>query len=157
MPWYQTCEGHNNHGFHCDCVIFYDWQISWSMLLWDDISTKVVKGGCLDSDVDWLLVLLAVLDFSLRESILRLFNGGRTTMTTRCVPACRQALPVKPQGVWARGIEAWARSRDRVNLEFWRWWSSGPSSLMLATRLLAMWLSVMCLEVAELIMCPKIT
>ena len=30
-------------------------------------------------------------------------------MTARCV------LPVKPQGVWARGIEAWAWSRDRRN------------------------------------------
>ena len=34
-------------------------------------------------------------------------------MTTRCAPACSQALPVKPQGVWARGIEAWAWSRDQ--------------------------------------------
>ena len=34
-------------------------------------------------------------------------------MTTRCAPACSQVLPVKPQGVWARGIEPWARSRDR--------------------------------------------
>ena len=33
-------------------------------------------------------------------------------------------------GVWARGIEAWAWSRDRRNLEFLRWGSSGPSSLM---------------------------
>ena len=41
-------------------------------------------------------------------------------MTTRCAPACSQALPVKPQGVWARGIEAWAWSRDRRNLEFLR-------------------------------------
>ena len=30
---------------------------------------------------------------TLRESIPRLFNGGRTTMTTRCAPACSQALP----------------------------------------------------------------
>ena len=37
-------------------------------------------------------------------------------MTTHCAPACSQALPVKPQGVWAKGIEAWARSRDRRNL-----------------------------------------
>ena len=56
----------------------------------------------------------------LRESILRLFNEGRTTMTTRCAPACSQALPVKPQGVWARGIEGWARSHDIRNLEFRR-------------------------------------
>ena len=32
-------------------------------------------------------------------------------------PACSQVLPVKPQGVWARGVESWARSRDQV-LEF---------------------------------------
>ena len=35
---------------------------------------------------------------ALRESIPRLFNGGRTIMTTRCAPACSQTLPVKPQG-----------------------------------------------------------
>ena len=52
-------------------------------------------------------------------------------MTTCCAPACSQALPVKPQGVWARGSEAWAGSRDLRNLEFVRWGSSGPSSLML--------------------------
>ena len=34
------------------------------------------------------------------------------------------------QGVWARGSEAWAGSRDLRNLEFVRWGSSGPSSLM---------------------------
>ena len=51
-------------------------------------------------------------------------------MTTCCAPACSQALPVKPQGVWARGIEAWAWSRDHRNMEFLRWGSSGPSSLM---------------------------
>ena len=56
-------------------------------------------------------------------------------MTPRCAPACSQSLPVKPQGVWARGIEAWAWSRDRRNLEFLRWGSSGPSSLMA----LALW------------------
>ena len=67
---------------------------------------------------------------ALRESIPRLFNGGRTIMTTRCAPACSQALPVKPQGVWARRIEAWAGSRYLRNLEFRRWGSSGPSSLM---------------------------
>ena len=66
----------------------------------------------------------------LRESIPRLFNGGRTTMTTHWAPACSQVLPVKPKGVWARGIEAWARSRDRRNLEFRRWGSLGPSSVM---------------------------
>ena len=48
-----------------------------------------------------------------------------------CAPAGSQVLPVKPQGVWARGIEAWAGSRDRPNLEFRRWGSSGPSSVML--------------------------
>ena len=67
---------------------------------------------------------------ALRESILRLLKGGKTTMTTRCAPACSQALPVKPKGVWARGIEAWAGSHDRGNQEFRRWGSSGPSSLM---------------------------
>ena len=67
---------------------------------------------------------------SLQESIPRLFNGGRTTMTTRCAPACSQALTFKALGVWARGIEAWAWSRDSRNLEFRRWGSSGPSSLM---------------------------
>ena len=51
-------------------------------------------------------------------------------MTTCCAPACSQALPVKPQGVWVRGSEAWAGSRDLRNLEFVRWGSSGPSSLM---------------------------
>ena len=61
------------------------------------------------------------------------FWWWETTMTTRCGPACSQALPVKPQGVWARGIEAWAWSRDRRNLEFLLWGSSGPSSLMLST------------------------
>ena len=51
---------------------------------------------------------------ALRESIPMLFNGGggRTTMTTRCGPACSQVLPVKPQGIWAIGVEAWAGSRD---------------------------------------------
>ena len=44
-------------------------------------------------------------------------------MTARFAPACSQALPVKPQGVWARGIEAWARSRDRRN------WSCGGGGL----------------------------
>ena len=57
-------------------------------------------------------------------------------MATCCAPACSQALLVKPQGVWARGSEAWAGSRDLRNLEFVRWGSSGappssgPSSLM---------------------------
>ena len=51
-------------------------------------------------------------------------------MAPCCAPACSPALPVKPQGVWARGSEAWAGSRDRRNLEFVRWGSSGPSSLM---------------------------
>ena len=60
-----------------------------------------------------------------RESIPRLFNDRRTTMTTRCAPACSQALPVKPQGVWARGIETWAGSRDLRNLGFRRWGSPG--------------------------------
>ena len=42
----------------------------------------------------------------LRELIPRLLNEGSTAMTACCAPACSQALPVKPQGVWARGIEA---------------------------------------------------
>ena len=71
--------------------------------------------------------------WALRESIPRLFDVGWSTMTTRCAPTCSQALPVKPQGVWARGIEAWAGSRDLWNLEFRRWGSSGPSSLMGST------------------------
>ena len=64
-----------------------------------------------------------------RESIPRLFNEGRTIMTTRCAPACSHALPVKPQGVMVRGIEAWAGSRDLWNLEFRRWGSSGVSEV----------------------------
>ena len=63
---------------------------------------------------------------ALRESILRLFNEGRTTMTTRCAPA----LLVKPQGVWARGVEVWVGSCDLRNQEFRRWGSSGPTNLM---------------------------
>ena len=58
--------------------------------------------------------------FPLRDSIPRLLNGGRTTFSTRCAPASSQTLPVKSQGVWARGR----------NLEFRRWGSSGPSSLI---------------------------
>ena len=61
--------------------------------------------------------------------------GVLSTMTTRCAPACSQALPVKPQGVWARGIEAWAGSPDLRNLKFRRWGSSGHSSLMIITAL----------------------
>ena len=52
-------------------------------------------------------------------------------MATCCAPACSQALPVKPEVIWARGSEAWAGSRDLRNLEFVRWGSSGPSSLMI--------------------------
>ena len=54
--------------------------------------------------VDLLLTLrpeqgcLIISEVSLRESIPRLFNWGRTTMTTHCAPACSQVLPVKPQG-----------------------------------------------------------
>ena len=69
---------------------------------------------------DFHCLIKPSLTFTLWESILRLFNWGRTTMTTRCAPAFSQALPVKPQGVWATGIEAWARGRDRWNLEFRR-------------------------------------
>ena len=58
-----------------------------------------------------------------RESIPRLLNEGTTTMTARCAPVCSQALPVKSQGVLARGIEAWARSRDLRN------WSCGSGGL----------------------------
>ena len=66
------------------------------------------------------------------------FNYGRpSAMATCCAPACSQALPVKPQGVWARGSEAWAGSRDLRNLEFVRWGSSGPSSLMVVADALA--------------------
>ena len=60
---------------------------------------------------------------TLRESIPRLLNEKTTVMTTCCAPACSQALPVKPQGVWDRGIEAWALSRDRRN------WSCGGCGL----------------------------
>ena len=56
-------------------------------------------------------------------------------MASCCAPACSLALPVKPQGVWARGSEAWAGSRDLRNLEFVRWGASGPSSLMIFTSL----------------------
>ena len=62
----------------------------------------------------------------LRESIPRLFNWGSTAMTARCAPACSQVLPVKPQGVWARGIEAWAWSRDRRNWSCGGWGLQGP-------------------------------
>ena len=68
------------------------------------------------------LVVVAVVG-SLRESIPRLLNEGSTAMTACCAPACSQALPVKPQGVWARGIDAWARSRDRHK------WSCGGGGL----------------------------
>ena len=80
---------------------------------------------------NFLFILLQFYVYALRESIPRLLNEGTTTMTARCAPACSQALPVKPQGVWARGIEAWARSRRPPKLEFRRWRSSGPSSLMI--------------------------
>ena len=77
-----------------------------------------------------ILQINPYLFFTLWESIPRLFNEGRTTMTTRCASACSQALPVKPQGVWARGIEAWA---GHVTSEIWCFGgggSSGPPSLM---------------------------
>ena len=60
---------------------------------------------------------------TLRESIPRLFNGRRTSLTTHCAPACNQVPPVKHQVVWARGVEAWARSRDLLI------WSFGGGSL----------------------------
>ena len=75
----------------------------------------------------YLIVMEELWGVSLRESIPRLLNEGTTAMTACCAPACSQALPVKPQGVWARGIEAWARSDDLRNS---RWRSSGPSSVM---------------------------
>ena len=35
------------------------------------------------------------------------WGGVMTAMTARCDrPACSQVLPVKPQGVWARGVAA---------------------------------------------------
>ena len=75
-------------------------------------------------------------------------------------PACSPALPVKPQGVWARGSEAWAGSRDRRNLEFVRWGSSGPSSLMWEPRMAStahvlMWLGAF--VTYTWLMCPKLT
>ena len=90
--------------------------------------------------INWMYVIQTCrrkswkLGYSLRESIPRLCDGGKTTMTTRCAPACSQALPVKPQGVWARGIEAWVGSRDLRNQGFRRWVSSGPSSLMIIIK-----------------------
>ena len=60
------------------------------------------------NDLEWPAFCLN----TLRESIPRLFNGGRTPMTTHYAPDCSQVLPVKPQVAWARGIEAWAWSRD---------------------------------------------
>ena len=68
----------------------------------------------------------------LQESIPRLFNEGRTIMTTRCAPACSQVLPVKHQRCWSV-----SRVSDR---RIWsrRWRSSGPSSLMkLHTHIIA--------------------
>ena len=50
------------------------------------------------------------LALALGESIPRLLNEGTTAMTACCAPACSQALPVKPQGVWARGIEAYNKN-----------------------------------------------
>ena len=41
-----------------------------------------------------------------------------------------QVKTVSEYGPRARGSEAWVGSRDRRNLEFLRWGSSGPSSLM---------------------------
>ena len=89
-------------------------------------------GLWLDEDDDYQITNLksAWVLGTLRESIPRLFNGGMTTMTTHCAPACSQVLPVKPQGVWARGIEVWAGSHDRRNQEFQRWGSLGPSIVM---------------------------
>ena len=46
-----------------------------------------------------------------------------TTIWPPDVPACSQVLPVKTQGVWARGVEACAGSRDR------RIWSFGGGVL----------------------------
>ena len=45
----------------------------------------------------------------------RLFNRGRTPMTTRSATACSQVLPVKPQGVWARGEHGHMTSETGVS------------------------------------------
>ena len=62
---------------------------------------------------------------TLRESIPRLLNEGSTAMTTCCVPACSQALPVKPQ-YWCVSEVTWP-----PQMELRRWRSSGPSSVMI--------------------------
>ena len=56
--------------------------------------------------------------------------GGTTIMTTCCAPVCCQALPVKlhrglGQRYWSVSEVTWP-----PKLEFRRWGSSGPSSLM---------------------------
>ena len=67
---------------------------------------------------------------SLQESIPRLFTEGNTIITTHCAPAFSQVVPFKPQGVWARGVEAWAGSRDLRNWSFGGGGLQGPPSLM---------------------------
>ena len=66
---------------------------------------------------------------SLWESIPRLLNEGTTAMTARCALACSQALPVKPQGVWARIFKSVSAVMWPPKLELRRWRSSGHSSL----------------------------
>ena len=61
---------------------------------------------------------------TLRESIPRLFNGGTTTMTTRCAPPS-QTPGGLGQRYWSVSEVTWP-----PKLEFRRWGSSGPSSLM---------------------------
>ena len=97
--------------------------------IWD-VLYMIISSSKSDMDAEYTVSLVITMISRLRESIPRLFNGGRTTMTTHSAPACSQVLLVKPQGVWARSIEAWARSCDRRNLEFRRWGSLGPSNVM---------------------------
>ena len=58
------------------------------------------------------------------------FNGGRPLWPHAVRRLAARPSQSNPRGVWARGSEAWAGSRDLRNLEFLRWGSSGPSSLI---------------------------
>ena len=84
--------------------------------IWSNVKSCICFCICIWSTIFGVFHKYVVKYFfsALRESIPMLFNGGggRTTMTTRCGPACSQVLPVKPQGLWAIGVEAWAGSRD---------------------------------------------
>ena len=63
--------------------------------------------------VEWFSWLASVTTTAVITGINpELLNEGTTTMTAHCAPACSQALPVKPRGVWVMGIEAWARSLE---------------------------------------------